>query len=284
MPFAAAQERRQRPSASTSSESWPRPSTSSTRPRVPGRDGSGRAPHASGRDPRDAGRAPSSGGRAREPRLLPVLAGTVGRGARLLPAGARRLRRDRRRGERGSAPGERGRAADQPTGVCGGARRPSILAAAQTHRAVGFTDGALFDEIQLGRLLLGEGDLPGATSVLESVLTRLASLSLFGTALEAAIRLAECLVAGWTRARGAGAPRRRRAGRGIGCRAVRRIRRARSLRGPDSPRGCRGSAAAPRGRDRRGAEHGAHVRAGVAPGPRRRARGAARGAGDPCRR
>ena len=43
------------------------------------------------------------------------------------------------------------------------AARDLILEAAQTHRAVGFIDGALFDEIQLGRLLLGEGDLPGAT-------------------------------------------------------------------------------------------------------------------------
>ena len=72
------------------------------------------------RDPRDAGRAASSGGGAREPGVLPVLARTVGRGARLLPAGARRLRRDRRRRERGRPAGERGRAADQPRALRGG--------------------------------------------------------------------------------------------------------------------------------------------------------------------
>ncbi len=74
------------------------------------------------------------------------------------------------------------------------AARPLIVAAAQTHRAVGFVDGALFDEIQLGRLLLGEGDLPGATHVLEEVLGESRSLSLFGTALEAAVNLAACRV------------------------------------------------------------------------------------------
>jgi tetratricopeptide (TPR) repeat protein len=70
--------------------------------------------------------------------------------------------------------------------------RPLILEAARTHRAVGFTDGALFDEIQLGRLLLGEGDLPSATHTLEHVLEEATSLSLQGTALEAAVHLAAC--------------------------------------------------------------------------------------------
>jgi hypothetical protein len=74
------------------------------------------------------------------------------------------------------------------------AARPMILAAAQTHRAVGFTDGALFDEIQLGRLLLGGGDLSGATRVLEVVLQEASSLSLYGTALEAAVHLAACFL------------------------------------------------------------------------------------------
>jgi tetratricopeptide (TPR) repeat protein len=72
------------------------------------------------------------------------------------------------------------------------AARPLILEAAQTHRAVGFTDGALFDEIQLGRLLLGEGDLPAATEILENALQEATSLSLQGTALEAAVHLAAC--------------------------------------------------------------------------------------------
>ena len=54
--------------------------------------------------------------------------------------------------------------------------RPMILEAAQTHRAVGFTDGALFDEIQLGRLLLGEGDLRGRSACSRTSLEEATSL------------------------------------------------------------------------------------------------------------
>ena len=74
------------------------------------------------------------------------------------------------------------------------AAREEIAAAGQTHRAVGFVDGALFDEVQLGRLLLGEGDPEKAAIALESVLEEATSLSLHGTALEAAVHLARCRV------------------------------------------------------------------------------------------
>ena len=56
------------------------------------------------------------------------------------------------------ASGERGRAADQPTSLRGGTSHDPGSGADPQSR--GFTDGALFDEIQLGRLLLGEGICP----------------------------------------------------------------------------------------------------------------------------
>jgi class 3 adenylate cyclase/tetratricopeptide (TPR) repeat protein len=75
------------------------------------------------------------------------------------------------------------------------AARAEIVDAQQTHRAVGFTDGALFDEIQIGRLLLGEGDLEGATTVLKGVLHEATAMGLNATVLDAAVPLAACLVA-----------------------------------------------------------------------------------------
>ncbi len=75
------------------------------------------------------------------------------------------------------------------------AARDVVLEAGRTHRAVGFVDGALFDEIQLGRLLLGEGDAVRAADLLASVLEETSDLALYGTALHAAIHLAECRLA-----------------------------------------------------------------------------------------
>jgi class 3 adenylate cyclase/tetratricopeptide (TPR) repeat protein len=72
------------------------------------------------------------------------------------------------------------------------AARAAIVEAAQTHRAVGFVDGALFDEIQLGRLYLGEGDPAEASQILAAVLDEASRLSLHETALQAAVYLAQC--------------------------------------------------------------------------------------------
>ena len=79
----------------------------------------------------------------------------------------------------------------------------SCLAADQTHRAVGFIDGAFFDEIQLGRLLLGEGDLRGATRVLEAVLSEAQGLSLQRYGLGGGVHLAACQVRRRSTRRGA---------------------------------------------------------------------------------
>ena len=71
-----------------------------------------------------------------------------------------------------------------------------MIEAGLTHRAVGFIDGALFDEILLGRVLLGEGDLDGAARVLGAVVEEANALMLHGTALEASVYLAACLLEG----------------------------------------------------------------------------------------
>ena len=65
-----------------------------------------------------------------------------------------------------------------------------VVEAVRTHRAVGYVDGALFDEIQLGRLLQAEGDLADAELLLDGVVREAAQLGLHSTALEAAIHLA----------------------------------------------------------------------------------------------
>ena len=75
------------------------------------------------------------------------------------------------------------------------AARQAVVEATQTHRAVGFVEGILFDDIQLGRLLLAEGDAAEASLRLQAVVEEASALSLHATALEAAIRLAECRVA-----------------------------------------------------------------------------------------
>jgi class 3 adenylate cyclase/tetratricopeptide (TPR) repeat protein len=75
------------------------------------------------------------------------------------------------------------------------AARTVIVEAVRTHRAVGFVDGALFDEIQLGRLVLGEGNPARAAGMLRAVRAEASSFELRGTALQAGIHLAECLVA-----------------------------------------------------------------------------------------
>ena len=75
------------------------------------------------------------------------------------------------------------------------AAREAVVEAGRTHRAVGFVDGALFDEIQLGRLLLREGDPEAAAALLRLVVDEARGLGLVGTALEAAVHLAECQVA-----------------------------------------------------------------------------------------
>jgi class 3 adenylate cyclase/tetratricopeptide (TPR) repeat protein len=72
------------------------------------------------------------------------------------------------------------------------AARGAIVEAIRTHRAVGFVDGALFDEIQLGRLLLGEGDRDAAAATLRAVWDEAESLELHEWVLQAAIHLAEC--------------------------------------------------------------------------------------------
>lgn len=64
----------------------------------------------------------------------------------------------------------------------------------RTHRAVGFVDGALFSEVQLGRLQRGRGEHDAALTTLTRVRDEAASLHLWGSALLAAIHLAECLV------------------------------------------------------------------------------------------
>jgi tetratricopeptide (TPR) repeat protein len=73
--------------------------------------------------------------------------------------------------------------------------REITVEAGRTHRAVGFVGGALFAEILLGRLVLGEGDADEAAGILRSVVDEASTLGLHGTALEAAIHLAACHVA-----------------------------------------------------------------------------------------
>ena len=73
--------------------------------------------------------------------------------------------------------------------------REAILEAQQTHRAVGFNDGALFDEVQVGRLLLAEGEVDAAAAVLQAALDEATTMGLQGTVLDAAVHLAACHVA-----------------------------------------------------------------------------------------
>jgi class 3 adenylate cyclase/tetratricopeptide (TPR) repeat protein len=77
-----------------------------------------------------------------------------------------------------------------------GAARELAIEAGQTHRAVGYTDGALFDDILLGRVLLGEGKVDGAARILGAVVEQANALALHGTALEASVYLASCLLEG----------------------------------------------------------------------------------------
>jgi tetratricopeptide (TPR) repeat protein len=69
---------------------------------------------------------------------------------------------------------------------------PMAEQAAQTHRAVGFVDGALFDEVQVGRLRLAQGDHEGAAAILAAARDEASAMGLHATALDATIPLAEC--------------------------------------------------------------------------------------------
>jgi class 3 adenylate cyclase/tetratricopeptide (TPR) repeat protein len=76
------------------------------------------------------------------------------------------------------------------------AARELVIEAGRTLRAVAFVDGALFAEIVLGRVLLGEGDLDGAAGVLGAVVEEANALALHPTALEASVYLAACFLEG----------------------------------------------------------------------------------------
>lgn len=69
---------------------------------------------------------------------------------------------------------------------------PVLRDAARVLRASNFADGATFAEIQLARLLCERGDLDDAVRLLVAVHDELAALRMFGSALEAAVHLADC--------------------------------------------------------------------------------------------
>ncbi|HEY5011393.1 MAG TPA: tetratricopeptide repeat protein, partial [Acidimicrobiia bacterium] len=71
---------------------------------------------------------------------------------------------------------------------------PVLAEAVRTHRAIGFLEGALFDEVQLGRLATGRGELDQAIELLTAVRDEANGLHLPGSALEASIHLATALV------------------------------------------------------------------------------------------
>ncbi len=71
---------------------------------------------------------------------------------------------------------------------------PAIASATRTHRAVGFVEGVLFDEIQLGRLESARGDYETAIATLQRVIDEATSAGFQITTLEASIYLAETLV------------------------------------------------------------------------------------------
>ena len=70
---------------------------------------------------------------------------------------------------------------------------PSIAQACRTHRAVGFVEGVLFDEIQNGRLARARGERDLATQTLRAARDEATRLRMHTTAMEAAIYLAEVL-------------------------------------------------------------------------------------------
>jgi class 3 adenylate cyclase/tetratricopeptide (TPR) repeat protein len=74
------------------------------------------------------------------------------------------------------------------------AAAPVLADALRTHRATAFIEGALFDEVQLGRLAAGRGDLDRAIEMLTVTRDEATRLSMPGSALEAAVHLGSALV------------------------------------------------------------------------------------------
>jgi class 3 adenylate cyclase/tetratricopeptide (TPR) repeat protein len=69
---------------------------------------------------------------------------------------------------------------------------PMLRDAVRVLRASAFVDGATFAEVQLARLLIGRRQLDEAAEILEAALADLIAADLYGSALEAAIHLADC--------------------------------------------------------------------------------------------
>jgi class 3 adenylate cyclase/tetratricopeptide (TPR) repeat protein len=69
---------------------------------------------------------------------------------------------------------------------------PALRDAVRVLRASAFVDGATFAEVQLARLLLGRRQFDEAAQILESVRAELIAAHQFGSALEAAVHLADC--------------------------------------------------------------------------------------------
>ena len=69
---------------------------------------------------------------------------------------------------------------------------PVLRDAVRVLRASGFVDGATFAEVQLARVFIGQDDLDEAVRLLTSAHDELVALRLMGSALEAALHLADC--------------------------------------------------------------------------------------------
>ena len=173
-PSSPPRRRRRRPSASTSSASWPRRCmVIDTAHALPGRARPGGAPRPRGRDPPRCWASPIE--RRRRSGTTAWSTYWRGRWDEALDCYQRAHDAYVETGDVVNAAvqqGNIGRAADQPTGS---SRPPVDLDRWRPRRPIApwaSSTARLFDEIQLGRLLLGEGDLDGGDAVLEAVLDR----------------------------------------------------------------------------------------------------------------
>ena len=69
---------------------------------------------------------------------------------------------------------------------------PVLRDAVRVLRASDFSDGATFAEMQLARVLIGRGELDDAVRLLDAARNELVTAHAYGSALEAAVHLADC--------------------------------------------------------------------------------------------